>query len=93
VRSTFLRAVPLDDPLLGAGELPAVERVVRAAFGNRRKTLVNALRGAALAPPAQLQAVLEELDIDPRSRAERLTPAQFLALTRALGRGPEGAPR
>jgi 16S rRNA (adenine1518-N6/adenine1519-N6)-dimethyltransferase len=89
VDSTFIRVVPLAQQLLAPGELPAVERVVRAAFGNRRKTLVNALGAAKLAPPERLRGALEALGIDPRARGETLTPPQFLALTRALtGAGP-----
>ena len=90
VHSTFIRVVPLAEQPLAADELPKLERVVRAAFGNRRKTLFNALRGANLASPASLQSVLEALAIDPRARGETLSPQQFLALTRALAdAGPD----
>ena len=44
VSSSFLRVWPRHEPLLEPGELAWVERVVRAAFGQRRKTLVNCLR-------------------------------------------------
>jgi 16S rRNA (adenine1518-N6/adenine1519-N6)-dimethyltransferase len=88
VRSTFIRLVPLAAPLLEPGELSRVERVVRAAFGKRRKTLVNALlQGQALSPPptaGELRAVLTRFGIDPRARGETLTPQQFLDLTRTL---------
>jgi 16S rRNA (adenine1518-N6/adenine1519-N6)-dimethyltransferase len=88
VRSTFIRLVPLAAPLLEPGELSRVERVVRAAFGKRRKTLVNALlQGQALSPPPtaeELRAVLTGFGIDPRARGETLTPQQFLDLARML---------
>jgi len=87
VRSSFLRFTPLERPLLAPGELPWVERVVRAAFGRRRKTLVNALRSGALAPvpsAERLRELLAELSLDPRVRAEALGPDQLLALARAL---------
>jgi len=87
VRSSFIRLVPLAAPLIGSADLPGVERVVRSAFGNRRKTLVNALlRGGALAPPPAetLRAILSDLGIDARARGETLTPQQFLDLARAL---------
>ena len=96
VTSTLVRATPLaGGPFAGPGgadELLAVERIVRAAFGNRRKTLVNALR-AGLDPAPSLEAlhaVLARLAIDPRIRAEALAPAVLLALARALTGG--GAP-
>jgi 16S rRNA (adenine1518-N6/adenine1519-N6)-dimethyltransferase len=82
-----LRITPLASPRLVAGELGAVERVVRAAFSKRRKTLANALRGSDLAldaGPAALEALLRGLGIDPRARAESLSPEVLLQLSRAL---------
>lgn len=70
---------------LQADELERVERVVRAAFGKRRKTVLNALRGGGVAGDSKdLQATLERVSIDPRARAETIAPESFLALTRAL---------
>ncbi len=89
VRSTFLRIRPLSEPRLAdAGdELAWVERVVRAAFSQRRKTLVNALRGGApelLADPERIATWLEQAGLDRRARAESLAPDQLLALAREL---------
>jgi len=87
VTSAFLRITPRADSPLAPGELAGVERMVRAAFGQRRKTLVNALRGAGLSPapdPETVRASLEALGHDPRVRAERLSPADHLALARRL---------
>ena len=84
VRSSFVRIAPRAEPPLGPGELAWVERVVRAAFSARRKMLANALRGAGFEPP---QRAFEALGIDPRARAESLSPEQLLALARALRRG------
>jgi 16S rRNA (adenine1518-N6/adenine1519-N6)-dimethyltransferase len=87
VRSTFIRMLPLEPPPLAPEELPRVERIVRAAFGKRRKTLVNALlQSGVLEPPRveTLRAALCDLGIDARARGETLTPQQFLDLTRAL---------
>jgi 16S rRNA (adenine1518-N6/adenine1519-N6)-dimethyltransferase len=99
VRSSFLRITPLRAPRLGPDELAPVERIVRAAFSKRRKTLVNALRGANLAPeggPRALEDLLRRLGIDPRARAESLAPERLLELARALagegGGGAGGAP-
>ena len=83
VRSSFVRATPRADAPLAAAELAQVETVVRAAFGQRRKTLANALRGAGLLDPA---AACAAAGIDPRARAETLAPDAFLALARAFGR-------
>jgi len=95
VRSSFLRFHPLAQPRLAPEELPWVERCVRAAFGNRRKTLANALQGslghASLSGDA-VRAALEALGIDARARGETLAPEQFLELARVLGKtsGAEG---
>jgi 16S rRNA (adenine1518-N6/adenine1519-N6)-dimethyltransferase len=94
VRSSFLRITPLSPPKLAAGELAPVERVVRAAFSKRRKTLANALRGADLAPeeaPRAIEELLRRLGIDPRTRAERLAPERLLELARALAGQARGA--
>ncbi len=83
VRSSFLRMQPRSDALPVA-ELAAVERVVRAAFSARRKTLANALRGGGL---PEAVAVLSEVGVDPGARAESLPPAAFVEIARALVRG------
>jgi len=82
VRSSFVRVTPRAEAPSGADELAQIEAVVRAAFGQRRKTLANALRGAGLPEPAEACAAV---GIDPRARAESLAPEAFRALTRALG--------
>ena len=46
VVSSFVRITPRPEADLAPAALRAVERVARAAFGQRRKTLRNALRGA-----------------------------------------------
>jgi len=85
VRSLFLRLTPRADSPLADGELRPLERVVRAAFGQRRKTLVNALRGGGgTASADELRALLARLGHDARVRGEMLTPEQFLELLRAL---------
>ncbi|HKA14470.1 MAG TPA: 16S rRNA (adenine(1518)-N(6)/adenine(1519)-N(6))-dimethyltransferase RsmA [Myxococcota bacterium] len=81
VRSSFVRATPHARARIGAGELAWVEEVVRAAFGQRRKTLANALRGAGFPDPIE---ACTAVGIDPRARAESLAPEAFLALSRAL---------
>lgn len=84
VASRFLRLTPHCDALSGPGELERVERVARAAFGQRRKTLANALRGGLGAPAGRIEAALAALGLDLRVRAEALAPEVFPALARAL---------
>ena len=87
VDSTFVRITPLQASAVAEGELRDVERVVRAAFAKRRKTLVNSLRAGALGAEHsadELTAALSRCGIEPRARAESLEPAQLLALAREL---------
>lgn len=72
-------------------EMPPVEvadekqffRVVRAAFGQRRKTLGNALKSLGF-PRDTLQGALTMAGIDPLRRGETLSLAAFAALSAAL---------
>jgi 16S rRNA (adenine1518-N6/adenine1519-N6)-dimethyltransferase len=59
--------------------------VIKAAFGNRRKTLKNALTasGLQLDSYTALRA-LRAAGIDPSRRAESLEPSEFVALEVAL---------
>jgi 16S rRNA (adenine1518-N6/adenine1519-N6)-dimethyltransferase len=81
VDSAVVRLVPLPAQALPDVDGKLLERVVRAAFGQRRKTLSNAL--GELATNADLEAA----GIDPRARAEQLNPAAFVAITRQLAAG------
>ena len=65
-------------------------RLAGAGFAQKRKTILNNLRSApedlrALFEPAGgAAALLEAAGVDPLRRAEALTPAEWLALTKAL---------
>jgi 16S rRNA (adenine1518-N6/adenine1519-N6)-dimethyltransferase len=62
-------------------------RVVQAAFGQRRKTLRNALAGGLLPLDASAVAkVLETCGIEPRRRAETLSVQEFVSLANEVGR-------
>ena len=58
-------------------------RVVRAAFGQRRKTLANALSGGGFAKET-VRAALEEAGIDPFARAEEIPLDGFARLADAF---------
>ena len=78
VRSAVVRLVVQPSPP-DWGTVPAFASVVAAAFGQRRKTLRNALSNLLTA------AQIEAAGIDPGARAETLAPAQFGALALAVG--------
>jgi len=69
------------------GDVALFRAVVRAAFGQRRKMLRNALRPLVNArglPAGASAAALRSAGIDPTARAETLDLAAFARLTRAL---------
>ncbi|MDR3207577.1 MAG: 16S rRNA (adenine(1518)-N(6)/adenine(1519)-N(6))-dimethyltransferase RsmA [Oscillospiraceae bacterium] len=72
------RPYPLRAPAL-------FSRVVRAAFGQRRKTLLNALTAAFPVPKQALAAALADCGIPPLARGETLDIATFDALSARLG--------
>jgi 16S rRNA (adenine1518-N6/adenine1519-N6)-dimethyltransferase len=79
VDSTVVAIVPLAAPRFPLRDEAAFGRVVHAAFGQRRKTLRNALRAAF--PDAD--ALLARTGIDGGRRGETLDLAEFAALAEA----------
>lgn len=77
VRSTVFRLTPRDGPEPAAADERRLAEVVRRAFQQRRKTIANALAGVVDA------ATLSAAGIDPRSRAEQLSVADFVAIANA----------
>ncbi|MEX2455051.1 MAG: 16S rRNA (adenine(1518)-N(6)/adenine(1519)-N(6))-dimethyltransferase RsmA [Rhodospirillaceae bacterium] len=83
VDSTVIELVPREAPLAPA-DPDRLEKVVAAAFGQRRKMLRASLRTVFSQP----EDVLRNCGIDPEARAETLEIAQFCALARALEAEP-----
>jgi 16S rRNA (adenine1518-N6/adenine1519-N6)-dimethyltransferase len=67
-----------------------LERLVRTAFQQRRKTLANALRALATGAGVALAEVLRSAGLDASLRPEAIPPAGYVALTAAWDRA-EGA--
>ena len=60
-------------------------RVIKGAFGQRRKTIKNALAGSELQIDAKTaQNMLDKAGIDSSLRAEVLTISQFITLSNKL---------
>lgn len=76
VTSSVVRMKPRPVAELPDVEFGTIERLVAAAFGQRRKTLRNAL--AALLDETGIRAA----GVEPSARAETLPPAAFVALAR-----------
>lgn len=83
VRSVVLEFRALAAPRVPVADEHRFRKVVKGAFGQRRKTLRNALAGAGY-PLAQLDPALAACAIDPGRRGETLTLTEFAALAAAL---------
>jgi 16S rRNA (adenine1518-N6/adenine1519-N6)-dimethyltransferase len=85
VESSIVALTPRPEPPPVADEA-LLFAVVRGAFGQRRKTLLNALAGAPRlqADKRQLEAACQSCEIDPGRRGETLSFAEFVALADAL---------
>lgn len=60
-------------------------KVVRSAFGQRRKTLLNSLSSNLDLPKKDIGVILNEIGIDPQRRAETLSLKEFANLSSAMG--------
>lgn len=83
VDSSVIRLPLRSEPPCEIADEALFFRLIRAAFGQRRKTLSNSLGSAGYDKPT-IQAALEKAGISPTARAEELTLAQFAALAEAL---------
>ena len=81
VDSAVVRLVPRPPQDIGITDHAAFSRIVKAAFGQRRKTLRNALGDTCT--PGQIAAA----GIDPADRAERIDVARFIALANLVAAG------
>ena len=81
VDSAVIQLFP-HEPDLGGASRAHFDRVVRAAFSQRRKTLRNAL--SALFPRETLDQVLNDLNIEPRIRGEMLDWQTYRAIANGL---------
>lgn len=81
VDSSVVRVDLYPEPLIPAGALDAFFRLAKAGFGQKRKTLRNAL-AAGLSWPGQRAAdLLQAAGIDPMRRAETLDLGEWGRLT------------
>ncbi len=86
VHSAVLRLDPYKPPRLPVDERAWFFTVVRAGFGQRRKTLRNSLAAGLGLEPELVVAQLQAMGMAPTTRAQELTVEQWLALARALAR-------
>lgn len=83
VDSAVIQLTVRDKPPCAVRDEATLFRLIRAGFGQRRKTLVNSLAAAGYSKE-QLAAALTAAHIPATARAEELTLPQFAALADAL---------
>lgn len=84
VDSVVISLTPLAKPRVEVGNQILFVRLVKAAFGMRRKTLWNCMKNGDFAEPEQLEQLLATCSIDGRRRGETLTIEEFALLSRSL---------
>jgi len=84
VESAVVHMVWKEKPMIETNDAEWFKRVVRACFGYRRKTLINALRHSELSIPESIGLKMEKIGIDPRRRPETLTIGEFASLAEVL---------
>lgn len=82
VDSSFVSLIPKPTPELKANNEERLFKMIQTAFMQRRKTIVNTLKG--LVQPEQLIQELNRLKIDPQSRPEDITLLNYIELSNSL---------
>lgn len=84
VDSAVLKLRVLDEPSVKVKDEAVFFKTVKAAFSQRRKTLLNCLSSAFPIPKPQLTELMESVEIAPNRRGETLSIEEFAALADAL---------
>jgi 16S rRNA (adenine1518-N6/adenine1519-N6)-dimethyltransferase len=84
VRSMVLKIELHPEPLVSTDEVSVLQGLVRAAFGQRRKTLQNNLTTWLKIGREEVDRLLRSQGIDPRRRGETLSVEEFIGLARIL---------
>ena len=83
VFSMVLSLLPLSRPRVSIADEKLFNRVVRGAFAQRRKTLLNSLRGFGFNPDSLAEKIMAA-GIDPKRRGETLSLEEFCVLTAVM---------
>ncbi len=84
VDSAVVRLDILAEPSVKIDDEELMLKVVKAAFGQRRKTLLNALSSGLSLPKEDVEAALKRAEIDGTRRGETLTLSEFSSLSNSI---------
>lgn len=87
VDSAVIRLDLHQTPPVQVADEAALFRVIRGAFGQRRKTVLNTLSAALELPKEEVRGLLERAGVPQTARAEALTLEQFAAIAGQLPPG------
>ncbi len=80
VDSAIIQIPPYEDPPVKVKDEKLFFKIIKAAFEQRRKTLVNALSGKINADKSSIQTILTNCGLDVNIRGERLSINDFAKL-------------
>jgi len=84
VESSVIKMVFLPKPRIRIKDEKLFFEVVRKAFAQRRKKVLNSLEANLNLPKREIEVILNRVGIDPRRRAETLSLDEFARLSRAI---------
>jgi len=84
IESAVVHMVWKEKPRVEQKDEEWFKKVVKACFGYRRKTLLNALKHSELSLHESAESKMEKAGIDPQRRPETLTIEEFIRLAEAL---------
>ncbi|MCX5686347.1 MAG: 16S rRNA (adenine(1518)-N(6)/adenine(1519)-N(6))-dimethyltransferase RsmA [Candidatus Omnitrophica bacterium] len=86
VDSSILRLTFLDKPSVSVNDEEKFFKIVRGAFNQRRKSIINSLARIEVLdmPKEKLSAILNSIGIDPAARPETLNLTRFAAISNAF---------
>ena len=86
VDSAVIKLDVYDQPAVKVDNEELLFKVIRAAFAQRRKTLINSLSNSMPYEKAQITKVLEKAGVAPNLRAEQLSLSEFAEISNELNK-------
>jgi 16S rRNA (adenine1518-N6/adenine1519-N6)-dimethyltransferase len=84
VESSVIKIIFLERPRVWVANEDLFFSVVRSAFGQRRKIILNSLSANFNLPKKEMELILSKVKIDPKRRPETLSIQEFANLSQAL---------
>ena len=86
VESSVIKITFRENPKVFIADENLFFSVIRSAFGQRRKIILNSLSANFDLPKRDLELILNKVMIDPKRRPETLSIEEFANLSKALGK-------